>query len=375
MSGIVAHDKILCKVFKTPRDIRTVEKFKEIYKTSDPGKLNAVFNKLKLWGSPRSTISIGFLEFKRAEVKITPEPWRVAWTCWVVSTYIQPYIGIRLNFVSDFSKSRDCDVRITFDPDLGSYSLIGMDCLIGAGVHGESTNIGWVDAPAGFRFTYKNVEYTIPSDAPHLTGGGGVSGGTIMHEFGHILGMIHEHQNPFGIPFKWDRNQVFDIFSGPPNEWDQDTIIENFFLDYNEIGVYNGSSFDPNSIMKYAFGEGNRLLDRNSYSSLDQYIRAVDFLERTNTVLSQTDKYWLQKNYPGGTAPPIDKPEDSIEYDQPVPFIKKLEFFFRYLDATTKNKILIILISALILFFLHDFVLFFYRKSKTHRQNATEPPP
>ena len=104
MSGIVAHDKILCKVFKTPLDIRTVEKFKEIYKTSDPGKLNAVFDKLKLWN--RSTISVGFLEFKRAEVKITPEPWRVAWTCWVVSTYIQPYIGIRLNFVSDFSPKR-----------------------------------------------------------------------------------------------------------------------------------------------------------------------------------------------------------------------------------------------------------------------------
>jgi hypothetical protein len=188
-----------------------------------------------------------------------------------------------------------------------------------------------------------------------------------MHEFGHILGMIHEHQNPFGIPFKWDRNQVFSIFSGPPNEWDQGTIIENFFLDYNEIGVYNGSSFDPDSIMKYAFGEGNRLLDRNSYSSLDQYIRAVDFLERTNTVLSQTDKYWLQKNYPGGTASPIDKPQDSIEYDQPVPFIKKLEFFLRYLDAATKNKIIMIFILALILFFLHDFVLFFYRKSKTRQ--------
>lgn len=366
MSGIIAPNKILCKIVKpvmSSVDLRSIEKIKRIYNITDEGKAKAVFDKLKLW-KDRTELTVGFLAIQRGGVTIPPEPWRVAWTCWVVTTYIQPYIGLRLNFVTDLSKGGECDVRITFDSELGSYSLVGTDCIHSGsfGVHGETTNIGWIDAPSGFKFTYENVEYTIPPNGEYLTGGGGVSGGTILHEFGHILGMIHEHQTPFGTPFKWDRNQVLTIFSGAPNYWDENTISENFFIDYNETGVYNGSSFDPNSIMKYAFGEGTRLLDRKSYSSLDQFIRAVDFLERTNISLSQVDKYWLQKNYPGGSAPIIEKPEDSVEYDQPVSLLKKLEFFLRYLDPKIKKMLLVILVIALTLTFLHDFFYFFYKR-------------
>jgi len=29
--------------------------------------------------------------------------------------------------------------------------------------------------------------------------------GTVLHEFGHALGLIHEHQNPASGGFKWNR--------------------------------------------------------------------------------------------------------------------------------------------------------------------------
>ena len=31
---------------------------------------------------------------------------------------------------------------------------------------------------------------------------------TVLHEFGHSLGLIHEHQSPFKGGFEWNREEV-----------------------------------------------------------------------------------------------------------------------------------------------------------------------
>ena len=31
---------------------------------------------------------------------------------------------------------------------------------------------------------------------------------TVLHEFGHALGLIHEHQSPFKGGFEWNREEV-----------------------------------------------------------------------------------------------------------------------------------------------------------------------
>lgn len=347
----ISDNKILCKSFR-PRGI---------------GKLDlteAVFDKLKTWGT--SSITIGFLHWIKNGIAVSPESWRIAWVCWVVNTYIQPYIGLKLIFKRDVSEGINCDVRITFDPELGSYSLIGIDCLDKtSGEVGESTNIGWIDAPEKIKFTYEGVEYTIPSGASNLMGGGGLTGGTILHEFGHILGMIHEHQNPKGVPFNWNRDEVIKVFSGAPNYWDEQTIVENFFLEYERSDRYNGSNFDPKSIMKYSFGDGIKILDKNKYSSIDKYILAVEYLERVNINLSILDKIWLQKTYPGGKAPIIDNIEDEeYDYDSKVSFWKKLDFFIRNIDEKLRKRIIVILLILVIILFIIDFYKFWGVKIK-----------
>jgi hypothetical protein len=40
--------------------------------------------------------------------------------------------------------------------------------------------------------------------------------GTALHELGHVIGMEHEHQNPFAR-IKWHEQAVYDSLAKPPN--------------------------------------------------------------------------------------------------------------------------------------------------------------
>ena len=67
------------------------------------------------------------------------------------------------------------DVRITFDPNGGSWSKLGTQCLLSQDPLESTMNLGTVTPSSDFT----QGEY-----------------GTILHEFGHVLGMLHEHQSP-----------------------------------------------------------------------------------------------------------------------------------------------------------------------------------
>ena len=102
----------------------------------------------------------------------------------------------------------------------------------------------------------------------------------MLHEFGHALGLIHEHQNPEqGI--NWDRDAVIADLSGPPNEWDLDTIEHNMFKKYDPAAVI-ATSTDKDSIMMYQIPE---------HWTLDDF--ATDF----NATLSPMDKQLIKDIY------------------------------------------------------------------------------
>ena len=71
----------------------------------------------------------------------------------------------------------------------------------------------------------------------------------VLHEFGHALGLIHEHQNP-NRPIAWNRAAVIADLSGPPNEWDLPTIENNIFKRYDPTEL-SSTPVDPQSIMMY----------------------------------------------------------------------------------------------------------------------------
>lgn len=63
---------------------------------------------------------------------------------------------------------------------------------------------------------------------------------------------IHEHQNPIGGGIEWNTATVIKDLSGPPNNWDSQTIETNVLEKYDE-DHYNGTEWDPDSIMQYFY--------------------------------------------------------------------------------------------------------------------------
>jgi hypothetical protein len=157
------------------------------------------------------------------------------------------YANISFNWVSKLDKS---DVRISFSPNLGSWSYVGTDCLF------------------------------IPKTTATMNLGQ-LTKSTILHEFGHMLGLLHEHQNPKG-GIKWNRDAVIKSLSGPPNNWDVN-MIEHNVLNVANSSNSEGTDFDHKSIMLYGFPD-----DWTTNGKGTQF----------NNQLSDTDIQYIQKLYP-----------------------------------------------------------------------------
>lgn len=140
-------------------------------------------------------------------------------------------IGIKFEEVRDISEA---EIRIGFLQGDGAWSYIGRDVISIPGQGERTMNFGW-DLQADPRRV----------DVP-------------VHEIGHTLGFPHEHQNPFaGIV--WNEEAVYRYFGGQPNNWDRDTTFRNVLMKLTP-GEVQGSQWDPNSIMHYAFAAG--LIDK-----------------------------------------------------------------------------------------------------------------
>ena len=185
----------------TPQQVAALKEAKE--QQPDKARNNS---RGKLW-QVGSTIRIRFFDGDAAtheQVKSIASEWT-------------KHANIRFEFVS----TGDAEVRVKFDKYNGSWSYLGTDAL-GIPKDRQTMNLGFLDRR------------------------------TILHEFGHVLGLIEEHQNPKAdIP--WNRELIIRELSAPPNLWDRQTIEMNVFrkIPADQLPPYR--DFDSKSIMNMAF--------------------------------------------------------------------------------------------------------------------------
>ena len=110
----------------------------------------------------------------------------------------------------------------------------------------------------------------VPADQPTMRLFN-VTQRAILHEFGHALGWIHEHQSPVaGI--KWDKPKVY-AHSLTTQRWEKEKVDENLFKQYAASST-NYSAYDVDSIMHYTIDaslttDGMGVTAKNSLSTTD----------------------------------------------------------------------------------------------------------
>lgn len=167
------------------------------------------------------------------------------------------------NIFFDFGDHPEADIRISFEHK-GSWSYLGKDA-IRRPLDTPTMNYGWLTP------TSDDDEYTR----------------VVIHEFGHALGAIHEHQNPV-VDIPWDKEAVYGYYGGPPNNWDRDTVDVNLFRAYAAERT-NHSEFDSDSIMLYPVPNRHTI---------------GDYEIGWNRELSQGDKDFIAVQYPATVKEP-----------------------------------------------------------------------
>jgi Astacin (Peptidase family M12A) len=174
----------------------------------------------------------------------------------------EQFTNLKLDFVRDGA----AEIRISFR-DVGfSWSTVGTDALSRSRTQ-PSMNYGWLKPNTAER-EYRRV---------------------VLHEFGHALGMIHEHQNPEAVGrIPWDKPKVYAYYAR--QGWSQQDVDENIF-DVYERDDTNFTSFDSSSIMQYAVPDD---------------LTVGSFAIGWNTELSEMDKDFMRRQYPKGSPGTVD---------------------------------------------------------------------
>lgn len=212
-------------------------------------RTRAAFEILRLWENGR-TIRCRFIDGNaavQAKVEAIAKEW-------------EAHANLTLQFVV----SGASDIRISFAETGFSWSTMGTDALT-VGANEATMMFGWLEPNTSIR-EYQRV---------------------VRHEFGHAIGLIHEHQNPAAqgqIP--WDKPKVYAHYAR--QGWSRRDTDDNIFALYAADST-NHSAFDPDSIMEYAVPDE---LTVGSY--------AIGW----NTTLSPLDITWTKKQYPRG-APAV----------------------------------------------------------------------
>ncbi len=208
-----------------------------------PGKFRSTAIGRTLWPNG-ATIRISFMDgskIMRAKVEKVAKEWT-------------KYANIQF----EFGKFPDADVRISFK-DSGAWSYRGTEALA-VSADRPTINFGW------FANSTPDTEYAR----------------VVLKEFGHMLGLINEHQNP-NATIPWNKDAVYRDLMGPPNSWTKEQVDKEVFGLYEKADLPDYREFDPQSVMMFELAP----------AWTDGKLKT-----QSKTKLSEGDKKLIAKLYP-----------------------------------------------------------------------------
>lgn len=159
------------------------------------------------------------------------------------------------NLKLDFGDHPDAEIRISFKL-LGRWAYIGTSCLA---VPGSTPNL-----------SYGAIDSSTPEDEFQMV---------MLHEFGHVLGLQHEHGNPAST-LAWNKKTVYEKME-KTQHWTREMVDRGYFSIWAPDYFPVHKVFDRTSIMMYEipaeFLRDGVTVDRNhELSPVDkQFIAAL----------------------------------------------------------------------------------------------------
>jgi hypothetical protein len=153
------------------------------------------------------------------------------------------YANLNFDFVDKFNSSAPPDIRIKFEGVDGFSSLLGTDSLPTP-----------QDPSMWLQLTYYMDQQKQTSNATEVADLERYIRSTILHEFGHALGFIHEHSRPDIDIFKSDEQSkqlIYDYFR-QNDGWDKSMVDANV-LEKESRKLIMTPEPDIHSIMMYSF--------------------------------------------------------------------------------------------------------------------------
>ena len=165
----------------------------------------------------------------------------------------EDYANLKFKFVS----GGNADIRVSFIEGKGSWSYVGTDAKK-IPQDQPTMNFGW------FNYNTSDTEFRR----------------TTLHEFGHAIGLIHEHQHPKN-PIPWNKPVVYAYYLQTQG-WNSAQVDRQVFSKYSVTQSYF-CLYDVTSIMHYPIPEQHTI---------------GDYEVGWNILLSKKDKLAARNMYP-----------------------------------------------------------------------------
>ena len=159
----------------------------------------------------------------------------------------------------ELDTAMDSEIRIEFARDGYSQTVIGSAARKVAD-HKATMHFGWLNAQTDddkFRRT-------------------------VLHEFGHALGLVHEHQSSNAPAIPWRIERIHRDLQRANSWWTMARVKRNFVDRYSQ-GQGQYSTYDPSSIMIYPIPA--------------EWVDSPEYVVGWNTRLSATDMQWIRETF------------------------------------------------------------------------------